>query len=454
MLHAGTSLGLFKEWSADPRNLVVIPGFCVPGTVGSEVLNGAKSVMIKGDRGAPPESCPVNLEVSLLSFSAHADAHGIATLVRQSGARHIVLVHGEGPKLDTLALRLRAEVGVECSVPANGVGVSICGGVAVAAGWQSKAGYGADERRDAQVRAVDEVKGLTYAAKVADEAAAGNAGTDTTASDSENANKMDDSVAESEASALASTPLADYEDIAFLGQLGTAVSQGQMLSRVLGSTHLPPDSVVVQAHPDVLEACETVNEINTCQSGNVREFLLLHGVTHADTMAKCGSTQGIAAPHMLVPPSAFEAVLGASSISMNVSTEVQVSVSASDVLSRVTYAEAELIRAMARGEAVQGSTRGSLIAALGSCVCASLECRVESSGTVDSKRKYEEELRVVGTSIRVSTVRLGEAVSSGKGPVQVRIEWAYEDDLAGCQVETVIKTEVAAMNLLHQQANK
>ena len=42
MLHAGTSLEAFKYWAPDPRNLLIIPGYCVVGTVGSRMTSGFK----------------------------------------------------------------------------------------------------------------------------------------------------------------------------------------------------------------------------------------------------------------------------------------------------------------------------------------------------------------------------------------------------------------------------
>lgn len=40
MLHAGTSLRVFKEWCSDKKNLVVLPGYCVENTIGGQVLSG------------------------------------------------------------------------------------------------------------------------------------------------------------------------------------------------------------------------------------------------------------------------------------------------------------------------------------------------------------------------------------------------------------------------------
>lgn len=37
MLHAGQSLHIFRKWAPDPKNMVIIPGYCVSGTVGYKV---------------------------------------------------------------------------------------------------------------------------------------------------------------------------------------------------------------------------------------------------------------------------------------------------------------------------------------------------------------------------------------------------------------------------------
>jgi len=40
----GTSLDIFKKWAGDERNMVIMPGYCVAGTVGAKVLAGQKQV--------------------------------------------------------------------------------------------------------------------------------------------------------------------------------------------------------------------------------------------------------------------------------------------------------------------------------------------------------------------------------------------------------------------------
>ena len=48
MLHGGTSMAIFKEWCSDSWNRLIVPGYCVKGTLGNVVLSGAKKVHIKG----------------------------------------------------------------------------------------------------------------------------------------------------------------------------------------------------------------------------------------------------------------------------------------------------------------------------------------------------------------------------------------------------------------------
>ena len=115
MLHAGLSLFAFKKWASNPKNMVILPGYCVPGTVGAKVLKGDKRIEVESG-----VHIDVNLAVENLSFSAHADAKGIMQLIRQCDAKNVVLVHGEKKKMGFLAGRIKKELGVDCYYPANG----------------------------------------------------------------------------------------------------------------------------------------------------------------------------------------------------------------------------------------------------------------------------------------------------------------------------------------------
>uniref|UniRef100_A0A4W6FMR0 Integrator complex subunit 11 n=1 Tax=Lates calcarifer TaxID=8187 RepID=A0A4W6FMR0_LATCA len=72
MLHAGQSLQIFKKWAGNEKNMVIMPGYCVQGTIGHKILNGQRKLEMEGRA-----TLDVKLQVEYMSFSAHADAKGI-----------------------------------------------------------------------------------------------------------------------------------------------------------------------------------------------------------------------------------------------------------------------------------------------------------------------------------------------------------------------------------------
>ncbi len=42
MLHGGASLEAFRAWAGSAANLVLLPGYCVAGTLGARLQTGAK----------------------------------------------------------------------------------------------------------------------------------------------------------------------------------------------------------------------------------------------------------------------------------------------------------------------------------------------------------------------------------------------------------------------------
>ncbi|CAG8481002.1 7600_t:CDS:2 [Paraglomus occultum] len=122
MLHVGTSLEVFKKWAPDPKNMVIMPGYCVAGTVGAKVLAGEKKIHVDAFT-----VIDVKLQVRNLSFSAHADAKGIMQLIKQCEPRNVVLVHGEKSKMEFLQEKIKREFPEVdgCFFPANGTTISI-----------------------------------------------------------------------------------------------------------------------------------------------------------------------------------------------------------------------------------------------------------------------------------------------------------------------------------------
>lgn len=119
MLHGGQSLKVFKKWCSDPLNMIIMPGYCVAGTVGARVINGEKRIEIDG------KFFDIRLGVEYMSFSAHADAKGIMQLIRQCEPQHVMFVHGEAEKMEFLKGKVVKEYNIPVHMPANGETVVI-----------------------------------------------------------------------------------------------------------------------------------------------------------------------------------------------------------------------------------------------------------------------------------------------------------------------------------------
>jgi integrator complex subunit 11 len=97
MLHGGLSLQTFKEWAGNEKNAIIIPGYCMPGTVGNKLLSGEKKINIDG------KNVDVKIGVYNMSFSAHADSKGIMELLSHLEPKNVILVHGEKEKMKVLS---------------------------------------------------------------------------------------------------------------------------------------------------------------------------------------------------------------------------------------------------------------------------------------------------------------------------------------------------------------
>lgn len=115
MLHAGLSLAIFKKWAPYENNMVIMPGFCVVGTVGHKILNGVKKIEFENK-----QIVEVKMAVEYMSFSAHADAKGIMQLIQYCEPENVMLVHGEAVKMKFLKEKIKQEFDLECYMPANG----------------------------------------------------------------------------------------------------------------------------------------------------------------------------------------------------------------------------------------------------------------------------------------------------------------------------------------------
>jgi metallo-beta-lactamase family protein len=97
-----------------PRNLILLPGFQVPGTRGRALLDGARSLKMFGNY------VPVRAEVvGVDELSAHADADGVLAWLRTAPVppRACYVVHGDPSAAAALAAMIDAELGWCAVVP-------------------------------------------------------------------------------------------------------------------------------------------------------------------------------------------------------------------------------------------------------------------------------------------------------------------------------------------------
>ena len=116
MATGGRVLHHLERMLPDPRNTVVLCGFQAAGTRGRSLADGASSVRLHG-RDIPVR-CTV---VQLTSMSVHADADDLVGWVDRLSERpdHVYVVHGEPEASEALARRLRRELDLDATVPAQ-----------------------------------------------------------------------------------------------------------------------------------------------------------------------------------------------------------------------------------------------------------------------------------------------------------------------------------------------
>lgn len=121
MISGGFSLEVFKQWAPSEKNLVMLPGYCVAGTIGHKLMSG-KPTRIDLDKDT---SIDVRCQIHQMSFSPHTDAKGIMDLIGFLSPKHVILVHGEKPKMAILKGRIESELEIPCFYPANNETLSV-----------------------------------------------------------------------------------------------------------------------------------------------------------------------------------------------------------------------------------------------------------------------------------------------------------------------------------------
>lgn len=90
MLQNGLSRQLLEAWAADPANGCVITGYCVEGTLAKHIMT--EPTHIDSMYGG---KVPLNMSVTYISFSAHADYTETSEFIDILKPQHVILVHGD-----------------------------------------------------------------------------------------------------------------------------------------------------------------------------------------------------------------------------------------------------------------------------------------------------------------------------------------------------------------------
>jgi metallo-beta-lactamase family protein len=118
MCEAGRILHHLRNNVADPRNTVMIVGYCAANTLGRRIIERKREVRIFGEA----HRLRAHVEV-MNAYSAHADEPEIVEFVGhldRGRVKQVFLVHGDPPRQEALGLALTAAGFVEPVAPARG----------------------------------------------------------------------------------------------------------------------------------------------------------------------------------------------------------------------------------------------------------------------------------------------------------------------------------------------
>ncbi|CRG94273.1 cleavage and polyadenylation specificity factor, putative [Plasmodium gallinaceum] len=115
MLHTGLSLKAFKSWASNSKNLIILPGYCVQGTVGHKLIMGERKISVDANT-----VIKVSCKIIYLSFSAHADSNGIQQLIKHVSPQNVIFVHGEKNGMEKLSKHITNQHFINSMCPSLG----------------------------------------------------------------------------------------------------------------------------------------------------------------------------------------------------------------------------------------------------------------------------------------------------------------------------------------------
>lgn len=101
----------------NPKSTILFVGYQAPGTLGYNIVNGAKKVKIFG------EEIAVNARIEYIEgYSGHADQEGLMNFIYSfiEKPKHIFLVHGEKEAQEIFKEKVEQETGISATIPEFG----------------------------------------------------------------------------------------------------------------------------------------------------------------------------------------------------------------------------------------------------------------------------------------------------------------------------------------------
>ncbi|MCS6789134.1 MAG: MBL fold metallo-hydrolase [Patescibacteria group bacterium] len=117
MMHGGRILHHAKRYLSDPKSTILFVGYQTEGSLGRQILEGAKKVKILG------EEVEVNCKVKQIeSYSAHADQNQIIEWIKpmRLSLKNIFIVQGEEKAMQALGQRIKDELAIHTTIPSYG----------------------------------------------------------------------------------------------------------------------------------------------------------------------------------------------------------------------------------------------------------------------------------------------------------------------------------------------
>ncbi|MFA5386599.1 MAG: MBL fold metallo-hydrolase [Candidatus Paceibacterota bacterium] len=117
MSHGGRIVGHEHNFLSDPKSSILLTGYQVKGSLGRQILDGAKQVRIFGDE------IPVRARVeSITGYSSHADQKMLLSWIEpmRYSLKKVFIVQGEEEQSVFLMQKMRDNLTIDCEVPSLG----------------------------------------------------------------------------------------------------------------------------------------------------------------------------------------------------------------------------------------------------------------------------------------------------------------------------------------------